>query len=311
MPRESESLAVGAPSWLGDWVVLTKARIGSFVFAAAWVGGLLAGGAARGVWPALEAAAYVLLVGASSSIFNQVVERDTDRLMLRTQGRPLPTGRVRTRDAVWIGTALGALGTGGLAARFGLLVALLALGTLVAYALVYTPLKRHSTLNTVVGAVPGAMPPLLGYVAIAGEVGSWAIHLFLLVFVWQFPHFLAIAWLHREDYARAGMRMLPSLPNAAGLAGRHALLYGLVQVPVSLYPGLRGEAGPVYLLAALLLGLGYAGCALRFALCEDRSRARALLFASLIYLPLMLAMALADPVVRDVARGTRALGGAL
>ena len=189
------------------------------------------------------------------------------------------------------------MGTLLLAIRFNALAALLLLGTLVAYSLVYTLLKRQSTLNTMVGAVPGAMPPLLGYVAIAGTTGPWGWHLFLLMFVWQFPHFMAIAWLFRADYAKAGMRMLPSLPNSDGLAGSQALLYALVLIPVSLFPGMRGEASAFYLAIALGLGLMYLAFSLRFAMKEDRPRARALLFASLVYLPLIFVAALIDPFV--------------
>ncbi|MDG1501076.1 MAG: heme o synthase [Planctomycetota bacterium] len=295
--REATAEPMPTPSAVADWVTLTKLRIGIFVFFAAWVGGVLAMGPGANWSAAIEPAFYILLVGAGSSIFNQVVERETDGLMDRTRDRPLPTGRVSTKDAIIVGAALGAVGTLLLAIRYNALAALLLLGTLVAYSLVYTLLKRQSTLNTMVGAIPGAMPPLLGYVAIAGNTGPWGWHLFLLMFVWQFPHFMAIAWLFRADYAKAGMRMLTSLPNSDGLAGSQAVLYGLVLIPVSLYPGLRGEAGIFYLMVALGLGLMYLAFSLRFALKEDRPRARALLFASLIYLPLVFLAALADPII--------------
>jgi protoheme IX farnesyltransferase len=298
--QEATAEIAPTPSLLADWVTLTKLRIGVFVFFAAWVGGVLALTPGTSWAAAVEPALYILMVAAGSSIFNQVVERDTDRLMDRTCERPLPTGRVSTRDAIIAGAALGAVGTLALAFRYNVLAALLLLGTLVGYSLVYTLLKRHSTLNTVVGAIPGAMPPLLGYVAIAGTAGPWAWHLFLLMFVWQFPHFMAIAWLFRADYAKAGMRMLPSLPHSEGLAGRHALLYSLVQVPVSLFPGLRGEAGLIYLAAAVILGLVYVAFSLLFALRENHRRARALLFASLVYLPLMFIAALIDPKITGV-----------
>jgi protoheme IX farnesyltransferase len=295
-PSEATVDAQPIPSAVSDWVTLMKLRIGIFVFFAAWVGGVLAMGPGGNWSSAVEPALYILLVGAGSSIFNQVVEREVDGLMDRTKDRPLPTGRVRTKDAIIVGAALGAVGTLLLAIRFNAFAALLLLGTLVAYSLVYTLLKRHSTLNTMVGAIPGAMPPLLGYVAIAGTTGPWGWHLFLLMFVWQFPHFMAIAWIFRADYAKAGMRMLPSLPNSEGLAGSQAMLYALVLIPVSLYPGLRGEASAFYLAVTLGLGLMYLAFSVRFALKEDRSRARALLFASLIYLPLVFLAVLVDPV---------------
>jgi protoheme IX farnesyltransferase len=201
------------------------------------------------------------------------------------------------RDALLFAAALAAAGTGGLALRFNLLSALLALATLAVYALVYTPLKRHSTLNTVVGALPGAMPPLLGYAALAGRVDGWGWYLFAVLFVWQFPHFMAIAWLYREDYARAGLKMLPCLPDSRGMAGRQALLYGLALLPISLLPTVQGEAGWLYAAGALLCGLLYVGCAAGFALAETRPRARALVLVSLAYLPALMTIALLDPLV--------------
>jgi protoheme IX farnesyltransferase len=287
------------------WAVLIKPRIAAMVALSACVGALLAGGPG-GLPVALEVAAWVACVAASASAFNQVLERDTDALMERTRERPLVTGALATRDAILFAAALGALGVGALALRFNLLSALLALATLAAYSLVYTPLKRHSSLNTVVGALPGAMPPLLGYAALAGEVGGFGLYLFavlfawqfMIVFLWQFPHFMAIAWIYRADYARAGLRMLPALQGSEGMAGRQAALYALVLLPVSLWPAARGEAGWIYSAASLILGLAYLGAALAFAWRQTPSRARMLLRASLVYLPVLFSAILADPVVR-------------
>jgi protoheme IX farnesyltransferase len=206
------------------------------------------------------------------------------------------------RDAVLFGAVLGLAGVAGLALAFQPLSALLALSTLAAYVLVYTPLKRFTSMNTVVGAIPGAMPPLLGYVALAGAVGHWGWLLAAVVFAWQFPHFFAIAWLYRDEYRRAGLVMLPCLPGARGLAGRQSLAYALLLLPVSLLPGVRGEAGLVFSAAALLLGLGYAVSAACFAWRETRARARALLLTSLAYLPLLFAAVLIDPVVSEALR---------
>lgn len=297
LPGQTITQRTGLSAFVADWATLFKLRIGSFVFLAAWIGAVLAGredGGPLQLAIGLEPALWILAVSAGSSIFNQVFERETDRLMERTADRPLPTGRVRGLHAVLGGGLLGLGGTLGLALRFNAVAALCALGTLVAYSLIYTPLKRYTTHNTVIGAVPGAMAPLLGYLAIAGHTGPWGWYLFLTLFVWQFPHFMAIAWIFRKDYARAGMRMLPSLPGADGLAGRNALLYALVLIPVSLYPGLRGDAGPLYLSVAFVLGLMYLAFSLAFAMKEDRTRARALLFASLVYIPLVFLAALFD-----------------
>ena len=283
---------------IADWVTLTKGRIGAFVFFAAWVGAVLAL-RAQGVddlSAGLEPAFWVLCVAAGSSIFNQVFEVRTDHLMERTRGRPLVTGRVAGRQATIAGIALGLGGTLALAVRFNWTAALCALGTLVAYSMVYTPLKRFTTHNTAIGALPGAMPPLLGALAIdgSGVQTAWGWYLFLILFVWQFPHFMAIAWMYREDYRRGGLRMLPSMPNSEGIAGRNALLYSLVIVPVSLLPGMRGDAELLYLLVAPLAGLMYVAFSLAFALHETRTRARGLLLASLVYLPIVFLAALFD-----------------
>lgn len=298
--REEAQASAAAPSLLRvatDLAAMTRPRIGVFVVLSAFAGALLAAGPEGALGRALEAALLVGAVASASSVFNQVLERDTDRLMARTAGRPLPTGRLSVRDAVLFGALLAAVGTAGLALRFDLLAALLALATLLAYVLVYTPLKRVSSFNTVAGAIPGAMPPLIGHVALAGEPGPWGWMLFAVVFAWQFPHFLAIAWLYRADYARAGMRMLPALPGGEASSGRQALMYALLLLPVSLLPGVRGEAGILYSAAALFLGLAYAAAAGLFAWRTTRRTARLLLLVSLAYLPLLLSSVLFDPVV--------------
>jgi len=296
-PVESALGQLERPSLLAAWLDLTKSRIASMVVLSAFVGALLACSPHLDWSRAALAALYVGMVAASSAIFNHVLERDTDRLMLRTRNRPLVTGQVRVRDALIGACVLGTAGTVGLALGYNLLSALLALSTLVAYALVYTPFKRVSTLNTIVGAVPGAMPPLIAAIAIAGRATHWGWSLFALLFCWQFPHFMAIAWLHREDYARAGMKMLPAMAGNEGVAGRQALIYGLTLLPISLLPTLHGDAGLVYAIAALVLGGVYVGAAWRFSLLEDRARARLLLFTSILYLPLMYAAVFLDPMV--------------
>jgi protoheme IX farnesyltransferase len=283
---------------LSDFLALTKPRIGAMVGLSAFIGGLLAAGPGGSLARVAEAAAYVTLAAASASVLNQVLERDVDARMIRTQDRPLPAGRVSLRDAILYGALLAVAGVGGLALRFNLLSALLSLATLFAYVAIYTPLKRASSLNTVIGAVPGAAAPLLGAVAMTGYAGGWGLALFAVLFVWQFPHFMAIAWLHRADYARAGLRMLPALPGCERMAARAALAYALALLPVSLLPGTRGEAGIVYTSGALALGLVYLGASVRFAWRPDARSARLVLFASLVYLPLLYLVVLADPVIR-------------
>lgn len=290
---------------LADFATLTRPRIGGFVVLSALAGALLAAGPDGSFARAFEAALLIGAVAASSSVFNQVLERDVDRRMERTARRPLPAGRLSVRDAVLFGAALAVLGTAGLATRFNLLSALLALSTLLAYALVYTPLKRVSSFNTVVGAIPGAMPPLLGHVALGGAPGAWGWMLFAVLFAWQFPHFLAIAWLYRADYARAGMRMLPVLPGGERSCGRQALMYALLLLPTSLLPGVRAEAGVAYVAGALVLGLAYVLSAAAFAWRTTPRTARALLFVSLAYLPLFLSCVLFDPAVSQALSSFR------
>ncbi len=287
---------------LEDLLVLVRPRISAFVLFAAFTGALLGAGPDAELVRVALAALFVGLVGASSSVFNQVLERDTDRLMARTADRPLAAGRMSVRDAVLFSALLGMAGVVGLALAFQPLSALLALSTLAVYVLVYTPLKRWTSLNTVVGALPGAMPPLLGFVALAGRPGPWGWLLFALVFAWQFPHFFAIAWLYKDEYRRAGMKMLPSLPGAAGLAGRQALAYSLLLLPVALLPGARGDAGVVFTAAVLVLGCAYVAASAAFAWRESRTTARALLYVSLVYLPLVFSAALFDPVVSQALR---------
>lgn len=283
-----------------DWLQLLKPRIATFVALAAAVGGALGATAAGGASLArvFEGALWVTLAAGAAGVFNQVLERDTDALMRRTADRPLPAGRISLRDAILFGTVLAVASTVALATRFSVLSALLSLSSLFLYVVVYTPLKRVSSLNTVVGALPGAAPPLLGYAALAGAPGPWGWALFAVIFVWQFPHFMAIAWLYRDDYAAGGHKMLPSLPGGVPMAARQALLYSLAIVPVSILPAVRGDAGIVFAVGALLLGFAYVGASLRFALSTQAASARFLLLTSLVYLPLYLSLALLDPVVR-------------
>jgi protoheme IX farnesyltransferase len=270
------------------------------VFTVTLCGALLAGEWGTGYGACLEAALYVTLVTGCASILNQVLERDTDALMVRTAGRPLVTGRVEVSLAIAVAVVLGSLGTYGLVTSFGTLPASMSLGTLVAYLAVYTPLKRVSSLNTAVGAIPGAAPPLIGYVALAGEAGPWAWCLFAILFVWQFPHFMAIAWMYREDYARAGLRMVGSGPESDGDAGRQATVYALFLMPVALLPAMAGLASVVYAAGTSILCAAYLGASIAFMFVENRRRARSLMIVSLIYLPMQFVLVFLDPSVRQM-----------
>ena len=287
----------GLRTLVADWAELTKLRLATLISFSALVGALLGSGPLGSLAGSLEAALWIAAAAASGGILNQVLERDVDPLMERTRHRPLVAGRVATRDAILVAAVLAIASTFFLATRFNVTAALLSLASIFLYVAIYTPLKRVSSLNTVVGALPGAAPPLIGFAATSGTVGSWGLALFALVFTWQFPHFMAIAWLYREDYRRAGMKMLPALPGGEAVAGRAALFYALVGLPVAFLPVVWGEAGPVYGAGALALGLVYLAASLAFARSRTRRSARTLLFVSLIYLPLILSLVLFDPVV--------------
>lgn len=293
----------GEPRGLvAPWAELLRVRVAVMVFLTGALGGWLAtrdpalGNLAR----CAEAAFYILLVTGCASILNQVIERDLDGLMDRTKERPLVTGEVSVMAAVVVAAVMGIAGTAGLALSFNLLSAVLILATLLVYVAVYTPLKRVSTLNTVIGAVPGAAPVLIGYTALAGEIGPLGWALFATIFAWQFPHFMAIAWMYRKDYAKAGHKMVPTEPGSEGAAGRYAFLYSLSLVPVTLMPALSGLAGTTYVVGALILGVMYIIPSYQFSREENMPNARRLLLVSIIYLPALMALLFIDPVLRGV-----------
>jgi protoheme IX farnesyltransferase len=293
---DADEVTEARPSVLRDLAAMLRPKIAGFVMISAFVGAALGAVDANLDWLVLvEIAFWVTLTAGASSVFNQVFERDVDRNMVRTRLRPLPSGRIRPRDALIFGVLLGGAGVLGLALRFNLLCAALALATTVVYLVVYTPMKRLTSINTLVGALPGAMPPVLGYCAAAGNIGHWAWILFAVIFVWQVPHFMAIAWLYRSDYAAAGMRMLPAMEGTKGLAGRQAALHALTLLPLTVFPYIRGMAGGFYAVCATTLAAVYLAASLRFAREEDEWGARALLLVSLLYLPLYLLLLLVDP----------------
>jgi protoheme IX farnesyltransferase len=281
-------------SAFADYVALTKPRLNLLVVATSAAGYYL--GAADG--PALiamaQAVAGTALVAAGAAVLNQVYERETDAKMSRTRLRPLPDGRVSPHDARLFGLALAAGGTAILALAANLVAMALAIATLVSYLLVYTPMKRRSAASTLVGAVPGALPPLIGWAASRGTVsgGGWV--LFAIVFLWQIPHFMAIAWLYRDDYRKAGFPMLPVIEPAGRRAGRQALWYAAALIPVSLLPTPLGVSGLAYFAVALALGVALLGLSIRFARVRSDASARALFYGSIIYLPLIWAVMMLD-----------------
>jgi heme o synthase len=235
-----------------------------------------------------------LLVASGTGTLNQYIERRFDAQMRRTSRRPLAAGRLNPWEALWFGIALSVLGTIYLAAAVNLLASLLALGTLLSYLFLYTPLKRKSSLCTLVGAFSGAMPPLIGWAAASGRLGLSAWALYSVLFLWQFPHFMAIAWMYREDYSRAGYMVLPSdEPARARLVNGQTLLPLLLLAPLSLFPVLTGKASAPYCVGAMLLcgAFLYYGAQLVFR--KSNSSARRLLAASIIYLPSLFVLMIA------------------
>ena len=284
----AERLAVSAR--LADYMELVKPRIATMVLLTVTVGFAMGSVGAWNVQGLVSALVGVALVAAAGGAFNQLIERRTDALMARTANRPLPAGRLTPWEVAAFGAVCAATGLCVLFVEVNATTALLSLLTLALYVLAYTPLKRHSALSTAVGAIPGALPPVLGWTAAGGPLGWEAFSLFAILFLWQFPHFLAIAWLYRQDYAAAGLRMLPGTLPRKGLTGLAACVYAAVLIPVSVIPGQVALAGGSYRVAAVLLGLGYLAAALRFFVSESRETARGLLYVSLVYLPVLLSV---------------------
>ena len=290
---DAGALTVAAPSRAADFVELAKPRITSLVLVTAAVGYALGNrGAFDGVAFLVFLAGTALLCSGASAL-NHYIERGTDALMERTRRRPIPAGRLRPEEALLFGLALSSAGLAILAFVNALTLALGAL-SLLSYVLAYTPLKRVSSLCTVVGAVPGALPPLMGWAASHGSLGAAGWGLFAILFLWQLPHFLAIGWLYREDYARGGFPMLAVTDKDGASTGRQAVLYATALLPVTLAAGMLASAGAGYLWGALILGLGFLGCAAAFAWKRTVAGARRLFLASVLYLPLVLGLMVFD-----------------
>lgn len=306
VPIDSEAMQ-GDHTRLADYVMLFKPRVAVLVLFTVAAGAMLA---ARGV-PEYPVELFhtlfgTALVAAGASALNQFLERHSDALMLRTENRPLPAGRMLPGEVLIVGVGLGLVGVLYLALTLHQPWAALVAGfTYLSYVFLYTPLKRKTPLNTLVGAMPGALPPVIGWVAVRGKLDPEAVALFLIVFLWQVPHFLAIAWIYREDYARAGLCMLPVLDRDGIETGRQMVRYCLVLIPASLVPVALGLAGPLYLVGALGLGIAFLTYAIGFVRASSNLQARRVLRASLIYLPGLLALLLLDGMSMSVALALR------
>jgi protoheme IX farnesyltransferase len=289
-------LVAAGLSKVAAYLSLTKPRIVVMVLITVGVGFLL--GARGSAHPATLSLTLVgtALVAGSASALNQWMERARDARMRRTAKRALPTGRVSAPGAAWFGVGIGIVGTVVLLLGANFLAAFVAVTTLLLYVLVYTPLKPRTTLNTAVGAIPGALPPVIGWAAATGTLGIEPLALFLIVFLWQFPHFLAIAWIYRDDYARGGLKMLPGIDPQGTLTARQATVYALALIPAGLLPAIVGLAGGFYFVGALFLGALYLSAAARFWACVSEATARRLLRMSFVYLPAVLLLLLLNPM---------------
>jgi protoheme IX farnesyltransferase len=281
-------------SRLVDYYELTKPRMNFLVVITTAVGYYMA---ARYTfeWPRLiHTLIGTLLTASSASVLNQYIERDFDRLMPRTADRPLPAGRLAPAEALCFGIPMGIVGVIYLALAVNPLTAALGAFTLLSYIFLYTPLKRYTSLNTVVGAIPGAIPPVMGFTAVHNALSPQALALFGILFLWQMPHFLAIAILYRDDYAKGGFKMLPVIDRDLSLTGFQIVLYSIALIPATLMPAALGMAGQAYFTLAVLLGLAFLTFGISAAASKTRADARKLFLASILYLPVLLGALMID-----------------
>lgn len=293
---ENASPALTLRARLVDFYELTKPRMNFLVVVTTMVGFYMAADVIP--WALLlHTLLGTTLTAASASVFNQLIERDYDALMPRTRNRPLPGGRVTPAESALWAVLLGILGVLWLAMFVNLLTAGLGLFTLLSYVLIYTPMKRTTSLCTIVGAVPGAIPPVMGWTAYYNALSAEALALFTILFIWQMPHFLAIAVLYKKDYEQGGYKMLPVIDDAElSMTTRQVIVYLLAMIPVALSPVWFNMAGSLYFAAALVLTLGFIYYGIQLARTRTRADARRLFFASIIYLPLLLAFLMFDRV---------------
>ncbi len=279
-----------APGVFADFCELIKARLTTLVLVTTLAGFYLGWQGPMDYARLLNTLLGTALVAAGAAALNELIERDADARMKRTEDRPLPSGRMQPDTALIIGFVLSVSGMAYLALLVNATSAALAALTLATYVFAYTPLKRVSSLNTIVGAIPGALPPVIGWAAARGEIGADAWVLFAILFCWQMPHFLAIAWMYREDYARGGFIMLPNVDSDGGATGRQAVSYAASLLLVSLLPAITGLAGAWYFGGAFALGFWMVYRAVRMQREATRPNARQLFLTSIIYLPLLLGL---------------------
>lgn len=284
-------------SWIADYVELTKPRVTALILMSTLVGFYLGSPAEINFLLLFHTLLGTALVAGGTAALNQFWEREPDGKMLRTKDRPLPAGRMEPWKALSFGLVFSVAGIFYLIAMVSSLTALLAGLTLATYLFLYTPLKKRTPLCTLVGAFPGAIPPLIGWVAASGDFTLGAGILYLILFLWQFPHFLSIAWLYREDYARAGIMMLPVVEPDGKATGRQILVYCAILLPASLLPSLVGEMGWIYFGGTCALSAAFLLYGIRAATARTKVQARRLLQASVVYLPLVYGLMMIDKMI--------------
>ena len=277
-----------------DYVALTKPRVVSMVLVTTGAGFYLGSSDAPAPWPLCHVLVGTALAAGGTLALNQYLERDLDARMERTRRRPLPEGRIGAGEALAVGLILLLAGLGYLAVASTLPATLATAAIALVYLGAYTPLKRRSAVCSIVGAIPGALPPVVGWAAARGTVDAHAWVLFCIMFLWQLPHSLAVARLYRDDYGRAGIKLLPVIDPHGASTSLHVAVNCLALVPVGLLPTLMGLAGPAYFVVALVLGLGFLWTAVQLVRLDTTPQARRVLMASLVYLPVLLAAMVFD-----------------
>ena len=297
MKATAESLnevVVAEKGWAAVYADLIKARLTFLVVLTTLVGFYLGSPSSVNYWLMLHAVLGTAMVASGAAALNQLLEREHDAKMRRTKNRPLPSGRLQPTTVMVFGGVCACAGLLYLALAVNKTTSVIGAISLLSYLFIYTPLKRMTWLNTAIGAVPGGLPPLMGWTAARGELGREGWALFAILAFWQLPHFLAIAWMYREEYEKAGFKMLPGIDPQGHRTGRQAVSHTLGLLPVSLCPFLFHITGQIYLCGALILGFVFLWYAIQFARHMTIPRARQLFFVSILYLPLLLVMMVLD-----------------
>ena len=294
----SRTAALAQPTKLGAYIALTKPDVSLLVLMTTAAGFYMG---ARGPMPWLHMLHVIFgttMIAAGTAALNHYIERESDGFMRRTASRPLPTGQLTPAEALRFGLALALAGAVDLYASAGSLACLLGVFTSLSYLLAYTPLKKRTVWATFIGAIPGAIPPMIGWTAATGKLGTGAWLLFAILFLWQFPHFHAISWMYREDYARAGILMLPVVDKDGTRTFRQIVLYAASLVAVSLLPAIMGFAGMLYFFDALVICTGLVQVCLWAASAKTNTRAKWLMHATVLHIPILLGLMMYDKLPR-------------